>query len=193
VTESGGEAVLCRADVGNPGEVSAMVMHLLKGWDRLDVLICSTGLASGRLLLRLPEPEWLETVRINLTGVFHCLRAVAPHMIDRRRGSIVVIGSYAGFHGRAGQTAYAAAKAGLLGLVRTAAKEWGSFGVRVNLVLPGLHATRLSEGAIPHQGQYADHLLGAPPRLLDIGRTIRDLSLLPAASGQVWNLDSRLL
>lgn len=104
-----------------------------------------------------------------------------------------MIGSYAGFHGSTGQAAYAASKAGLIGLVRAAAQEWGAGNVRVNLLLPGWQKTGLSEEFIPADDQWDSHLLGRPPSREEVARTVLHLALQSDVSGQVWNCDSRSL
>jgi 3-oxoacyl-[acyl-carrier protein] reductase len=190
---SGTDAVLCATDVRRLDETRRMVDGLVSAWGRLDVVVYAAGTASSRLVLRQPVDEWDEIVHTNVTGVFHCLQAAGRHMTERRRGSIVVIGSFAGAQGSAGQAAYAASKAALIGLVRTAAQEWAEARVRVNLALPGWHRTALSEDAMPKPGGFDGHLLGAPPALTDTARAIRHLADLPGVSGQIWNLDSRLL
>ena len=88
---------------------------------------------------------------------------MAPPLLAHGGGSIIVIGSYAGLHGSSGQAAYAASKAGLIGLVRSAALEWGAGNVRVNLLLPGWQKTGLSEDAMPAADNWNDHALGRPP------------------------------
>ena len=105
----------------------------------------------------------------------------------------MVIGSHAGFHGTTGQAAYAASKAGLIGLVQTAAQEWGMGNVRVNLLLPGWQNTGLSEGAMPEGEQWQDHALGRPPSREEVARTVLYLAQCHDLSGQVWNCDSRNL
>jgi 3-oxoacyl-[acyl-carrier protein] reductase len=190
---SGTEAMLCAADVRDMDATRRMVDELVSAWGRLDAVVYAAGTAAGRLLLRQPADEWDDIVRTNVTGVFHCLQAAGRHMTERRRGSIVVIGSFAGSQGAAGQAAYATSKAALTGLVRTAAREWAEARVRVNLVFPGWHRTALSEDAMPDPGGFDDHLLGAPPALTDTARAIRHLAELSGVSGQIWNLDSRLL
>jgi 3-oxoacyl-[acyl-carrier protein] reductase len=108
-------------------------------------------------------------------------------------GSILVIGSYAGSQGNTGQAAYAAAKAGLLGLVRTAAREWGPSDIRVNLVYPGRHHTSLAGFTTDIDTGSAGHLLGRSPDLDEVAHAIYYLAQLKGVSGQVWNLDSRLV
>lgn len=156
-------------------------------------VVCNAGIGASSLLLRQQEDLWADVIATNLTGTFHCFRAAGPLLIGRGGGSIVVVGSYAGFQGGVGQAAYAASKAGLVGLVKTAAKEWGPQNVRVNLVLPGWQTTVLSEGAIPESESWRNHALRRPPALDEVASTILHLAQLQDVSGQVWNCDSRNL
>jgi 3-oxoacyl-[acyl-carrier protein] reductase len=144
-------------------------------------------------VVRQQEHAWAEVLATNLTGTFYSLRAMAPVLFASGGGSIVVIGSHTGFHGAAGQAAYAASKAGLIGLVKTAAQEWGPQNVRVNLVLPGWHKTSLTEGVFPEDTGWLDHALRRPPAIEEAARTIVHLAQLKDVSGQVWNCDSRNL
>lgn len=189
----GGESFSVQADVRIASQVRAMVQAVLGQWSYLDVVVCNAGLSSSQLLLKMKPEEWHAVIETNLTGTFHCLQAVADHMLTRRRGSVVVVGSFSGDHGRAGQTAYAASKAGLLGLVRTAAREWGGSNVRVNAVFPGWHRTEMSGAMVPDDADLGDHVLGRTPDVHEVARSVLHLASLNDVSGQVWNLDSRLL
>ena len=121
------------------------------------------------------------------------MRAMAPSLLARGGGSIIVIGSHTGFHGATGQSAYATSKAGLIGLVRTAALEWGPQNIRVNLVLPGWQKTDLTEGFFPEGQDWPDHALHRQPMIEEVVSTIVHLAQLKDISGQVWNCDSRHL
>lgn len=189
----GGAGAIYQADIRSGLEIQAMIDAVLDRQDRLDVLVCNAGVASSHLVLRCPEDEWLRIIDTNLTGTYRCLTAVAPLMIKRGGGSIIVVGSYAGLHGASGQAAYAASKAGLVGLVQTAAREWGPHNVRVNLVCPGWQPTALAGDAFPSTEQLSDHVLGRLSNLEDVSRTICHLAQLPGMSGQIVNLDSRIL
>ncbi len=160
---------------------------------RLDVLLCNAGTAGSHLLVRCPEAEWQRIIDTNLTGTYRCMTAAAGVMMTQGGGSIVVIGSYAGWHGSQGQAAYAASKAGLIGLVHTAAREWGPHHIRVNLVYPGWQSTGMAGDWLPSSDQLGDHVLGRVSNLDDVSRTICQLAQLSDLSGQVWNLDSRIL
>ena len=189
----GGHPLSFGADVRDPQQVDRMLRFFVSSWGRLDVVICNAGRARNGLVVRLTPDEWQEVIQTNLTGTFHCLRAAASSMLEAGGGAIVVVGSFAGYRGGTGQAAYAASKAGLLGLIKTAAQEWGPNRVRVNAILPGWHKSAMSESAFPEEGRFHDHVLGMPPDLAGVAQTVYHLALSAHTSGQVWNLDSRIL
>jgi 3-oxoacyl-[acyl-carrier protein] reductase len=191
ILDGGSAGALYGADIRNPQAVHAMIEAYCRQVSTPSVFVCNAGIAASRLVLRHGEDEWEDVISTNLTGAFHCLCAMAPPLLTSGGGSIIVVGSHAGFHGAPGQAAYAASKAGLIGLVKTAAKEWGPNNIRVNLVLPGWHKTGLSEGAIPEPEEWTDHAVRRPPALDEVARTIVHLAQLKDVSGQVWNCDSR--
>lgn len=193
LSRSGGEGAAYQADIRSRLDIQAMIDAVQERQGRLDVLVCNAGVASSHLVLRCPEDEWLRMIDTNLTGTYRCMAAAAPVMMKQGAGSIMVIGSYAGLHGMSGQAAYAASKAGLAGLVQTAAREWGPHNIRVNLVCPGWQPTALAGDAFPSPEQLSDHVLGLLSNLEDVSRTICHLAQLPGLSGQIVNLDSRIL
>ena len=193
VVAAGGTGAIYEADIRESYAVQQMVKASCRLVPVPSVFICNAGIGGSHLLLRQREEDWNEVLATNLTGTFHCLRAMAPPLLARGGGSIVVIGSHAGFHGSTGQAAYAASKAGLVGLVHTAAQEWGASNIRVNLLLPGWQKTGLSEGALPDGDTWKDHVLGRPPSREEVATTVLHLAQLKDVSGQVWNCDSRNL
>ena len=193
IKDRGGEGFTFCADIRDARQVDAMVRALAARWERLDVMVCNAGQAASALLLRMRPDEWAAIIDTNLTGTFHCLKAAGRLMLPQRDGAVIVVSSFAGVQGRSGQSAYAASKAGLLGLVKTAAREWGHRNVRVNAVFPGWHNTDLSEATMPDKARLHDHALGRSPDLEQIARSVHHLALLKDASGQVWNLDSRII
>ncbi|MBU6480913.1 MAG: SDR family oxidoreductase [Nitrospirae bacterium] len=193
VVAVGGTGALYEADIRESHAVQQMVEASCRRTPMPSVFICNAGIGGSHLLLRQHEVDWAEMLATNLTGTFHCLRAMAPPLLARGGGSIVVIGSHAGFHGSTGQAAYASSKAGLVGLVNTAAQEWGAGNVRVNLLLPGWQKTGLSEAAMPEGDYWKGHALGRPPSREEVAKTVLHLAQLNDLSGQVWNCDSRIL
>ncbi len=113
-------------------------------------------------------------------------------MVDQHGGVIILLGSFSADHGNPGQAAYAASKAGAIGLLKTAAREWAPYNVRVNAVLPGWQATELAGKHAREADTYASYLLAHPPDLASVARSVFHLALLPDISGQIWNLDSRI-
>lgn len=190
---AGGQGALYEADVRSTDDVQAMLHAIEAQRGRIDILLCNAGIASKHLLMTCPEDAWQEIIDTNLTGTYRCMTMAAQGMSTQGGGSIVVIGSYAGLQGTAGQVAYAASKAGLIGLVKTAAREWGSYNIRVNLVCPGWQQTGLAGDSFPTGERLGDHVLGRVSNLVDVSRTICHLAQLSDMSGQVWNLDSRIL
>ena len=193
VVIAGGTGALYEADVRETHAVQLMIEASCRRVPAPSVFVCNAGIGGSHLLLRQREEDWAEVLATNLTGTFHCLRAMAPPLLAHGGGSIVVIGSHAGFHGSSGQAAYAASKAGLIGLVRTAAQEWGAGNVRVNLLLPGWQKTGLTTGIMPVDDSWNDHALGRPPSREEVAKTVFHLAQLNDVSGQVWNCDSRTL
>jgi len=190
---AGGEGALYQADIRRRDHVDAMVQALLRERPTLSAAVCNAGTTGSHLVLRHPEQEWTRIIETNLTGTFHCLQAIAGAMGPQGGGSILVVGSFAASQGAAGQAAYAASKAGLIGLVRSAAREWADQKIRINLVYPGWKATRLAGKAMPHEGAFSDHLLGRPSDLDEVAQAICSLAQLTGTSGQIWNLDSRIV
>lgn len=193
VLTAGGTGELYAADVREGESVRLMIDAFVRCTSGALTLVCNAGLGQGDLLVRHSEDIWGNVISTNLTGTFHCLRTIAPHLIDRGGGSIIVIGSHTGFHGATGQSAYATSKAGLIGLVRTAALEWGPQNIRVNLALPGWQKTTLTEGIFPEGTGWPDHALRRSPNIQEVVGTIVHLAQLKDLSGQVWNCDSRHL
>ncbi len=193
VMAAGGAGALYQADIRESPAVQQMLKAACRQLPVPSVFICNAGIGGSHLLLRQHEEDWAEVLATNLTGTFHCLRAMAPPLLARGGGSIVVIGSHAGFHGSTGQAAYAASKAGLIGLVYTAAQEWGAGNVRVNLLLPGWQKTGLTTGIMPEDDNWNGHVLGRPPSREEVAKTVLHLAQLNDVSGQVWNCDSRIL
>jgi 3-oxoacyl-[acyl-carrier protein] reductase len=193
IARLGGQASAYQADVRHSRHVDEMFQQFLADRSKIDALVCNAAMSHSGLLLRHDEKEWEAVVSTNLTGAFHCIRAAAGAMAKQRQGCIIVIGSYSGLRGQCGQAAYSASKAGLLGLAKTAAHELASFHIRVNVVLPGWHPTELSGSAMPGPNETHDHLLARTPDLEEVTRTVVHLAALRDVSGQIWNLDSRLL
>ncbi len=141
----GGEAIAIRADITNADDVGAMVTSTMDAFGRIDTLVNNAGITRDTLIMRMKEEDWDAVLETNLKGAFLCSKAVIRPMMRQRSGSIVNLTSVVGLVGNVGQANYAAAKAGLVGLTKSMAKEVGSRGIRVNAVAPGFIDTRLTE------------------------------------------------
>ncbi|GAA1594624.1 3-oxoacyl-[acyl-carrier-protein] reductase [Kribbella hippodromi] len=137
-------AELIQADVAVPAEVDRMFRRIRTEHGRLDGLVSNAGIANDGYALMMGEQKWRSVVETNLTGSFLVCRAAARLMAVQRSGAIVAVASTSGVNAPAGQANYAASKAGLLALARVLAKELGSYGVRVNAVIPGFVDTAMT-------------------------------------------------
>lgn len=146
---SGGLARALRFDAADRSRVRALVDEAESVVGPLDGLVNNAGIRRDALLAATPDEDWDAVLDVNLGAAFRLCRAVLPGMVSRRRGSIVNVSSLTAIHGVAGQTAYGAAKAGLVGMTRSLAREVGRRGVRVNAVIPGLVMTDLVASAPP--------------------------------------------
>jgi 3-oxoacyl-[acyl-carrier protein] reductase len=145
--EASGRRVSCiPMDVASAASVDAGMAAILEQFGRIDILVCNAGITRDTLLVRMSEAQWDEVVDTNLKGAFFLMKAVAKPMMKQRAGSIVVVSSVVGLMGNAGQSNYAASKAGLIGLVKSVARELASRGVRVNAVAPGFVETAMTAG-----------------------------------------------
>lgn len=160
----------------------------------VDLLVCAAGITRDAPLARLSSREWDETWAVNFQGARDCARAALPRMIARGRGHIVFISSFSALHPPAGQAAYAAAKAALLGLTRDLAVRHGPSNIRVNCVLPGFLDTRMTEAVAETRRAevLSTHSLGRLNTCDRVAAFIRFLHQeLPHTSGQIFQLDSR--
>ena len=195
IQAQGGSAYAVKADVGDEASVEALIKTVLKRSERIDVLVNNAGITRDGLLMRMKTEDWQAVINLNLTGVFLCTRAVARPMLKQRSGRIINITSVVGLMGNAGQANYAAAKAGVVGLTRSSAKEMASRGITVNAVAPGFIATDMTKdleaeailAAIP-LGRF-----GTPDQ---VAGTVRFLAADPAAAyitGQVLQVDGGMV
>jgi 3-oxoacyl-[acyl-carrier protein] reductase len=140
----GRRALLHRADVGDEAAAIAMVEAAEVGLGPLDALVLNAGANRDALAIRMSAEDWNEAIRVNLSGAFFLSRTALRGMLRRRAGTIVAVSSIVALSGNVGQANYAAAKAGLIGLVRSLAREAGPRGIRVNAVVPGYIETDMT-------------------------------------------------
>jgi 3-oxoacyl-[acyl-carrier protein] reductase len=195
IQAKGGSAYALKADVSDEASVDDLIKTVLTRSERIDVLVNNAGITRDGLLMRMKTEDWQAVINLNLTGVFLCTRAVTRPMLKQRSGRIINITSVVGLMGNAGQANYAAAKAGVVGLTRSSAKEMASRGITVNAVAPGFIATDMTKDLA------ADAILSAIP----LGRfgspdqvagAVRFLAADPAAAyitGQVLQVDGGMV
>jgi 3-oxoacyl-[acyl-carrier protein] reductase len=140
----GATALGLGCDVAQAAAVAAMVAAVTAQWGRVDILVNNAGITRPAMLHKMTAAQWDDVLAVHLTGSFHCLQAVAPGMMERRYGRIVNVTSAAGVLGTIGQINYSAAKAGVVGLTLSAAKELAKYGITVNAIAPGA-ATPMTE------------------------------------------------
>jgi 3-oxoacyl-[acyl-carrier protein] reductase len=150
IIAQGGQAELCRFNVANSTEVTSAVQAIVERHGRIDILVNNAGLSIDNLLLRLKEEEWDRVIDVNLKGVFLCTKAVMRPMLKQKGGRIINLTSVVAQTGNAGQAAYTAAKAGIIGFTKTMAKELASRSITVNAVAPGFIETDMT-GSLPEQ------------------------------------------
>ena len=141
---AGGEAIVVKADVANDAEVKSMVEKIREEWGTIDILVNNAGVHRGGRIQNLALEDWELVIKSALGGAFHCCRHIVPMMIEKNWGRIINLSSYAGLHGYPGDTAYGAAKSGLLGFTKSLAKEVATKGITVNVIIPGFVPTDMT-------------------------------------------------
>lgn len=144
IRAEGGEAQAVQADVSQLSEAQGLIDAALQAYGTIDILVNNAGIARDTLLMRMSEEDWDAVLATNLKGAFNCSKAVQHTMLRKRAGRIINIGSVVGISGNVGQANYAAAKAGLIGLTKALAREFGSRHITVNLVAPGFIETDMT-------------------------------------------------
>ena len=196
VEAAGGTAILCQADIADSAAVEAMVADVVKEFGAIDILVNNAGITRDTLLMRMKDEDFAKVLDTNLKGVFYCTKAVSKLMMKKRSGRIVNMASVVGLVGNAGQTNYAAAKAGI-GFSKSAAKELASRGITVNVVAPGFIGTDMTAG-LPEsvkEKMLTDIPLGRMGEPEDVANAVLFLASDQASyiTGQVVNVDGGMV
>jgi 3-oxoacyl-[acyl-carrier protein] reductase len=169
----GGKAMFVALDVADQRSVQNMVNQVLNIWKRIDILVNNAGFDRGATLLKVKEEDWEAVLGVHLKGTLNCIQAVAPHMIENRYGKIVNISSIYGKSGGIAAISYSAAKAGIVGLTKSVARELGRYQINVNVVLPGLILTpTIAKMAEKYMKTIIDHTplgrIGQPEEIANV-------------------------
>ena len=145
VEEIGRKAIAVVVSVDTMENGEKLINTALEKFAKVDILVNNAGITRTAMLHKMTKEEWDQVISVNLTGVYNCLRAVAPHMMERKYGKIISVTSVAGIRGTMGQINYGAAKAGVIGLTKSAARELARYGINVNAVAPGVIETAMTK------------------------------------------------
>jgi 3-oxoacyl-[acyl-carrier protein] reductase len=191
---AGSMSLVC--DVSDVSSVEAMVSETLSNYGQIDILVNNAGATRDQLILRMDDDEWDDVLAINLTGAFYCIRSVARTMMKARYGRIINMTSIVGLHGGAGQVNYAAAKAGLVGLTKSVAKEFGSRGITCNAIAPGFIETDMTKKLPQEMRNHVEQT--APLGRLGVANDVSSVAVFLASdsssyiTGQVLVVDGGL-
>lgn len=140
----GVECATIKGDISDFNEAEVIVKETINKFGRIDILVNNAGITLDGLIMRMKEEDFDKVINVNLKGAFNCIRHVSPIMVKQRYGKIINMSSVVGITGNAGQANYAAAKAGIIGLTKSVAKELASRGVNVNAIAPGFIETDMT-------------------------------------------------
>ena len=197
IEQNGGEAILVQADVADSSAVEAMVAKVTEAFGQIDILVNNAGITRDGLLMRMKEEDFDAVVNTNLKGVFHCTKTVSKLMMKKRSGRIINMASVVGIMGNAGQTNYAAAKAGVIGFSKSAAKELAARGITVNVVAPGFIDTDMTAAMTDKAKELT--LTGIPMRKMGTPEDVANAVLFLASdcasyiTGQTVNVDGGMV
>ncbi|REJ06352.1 3-oxoacyl-[acyl-carrier-protein] reductase [Halobacillus trueperi] len=197
IHELGGVAIKIQANVSNDEDVKRMVKTVVDEFGRLDILVNNAGITKDNLLMRMKEEEFDSVIDTNLKGVFLCTKGVTRQMMKQKYGRIINVASIVGVSGNPGQANYVAAKAGVIGMTKSNAKELAARNIQVNAVAPGYIATDMTDALTDEQREQMLALI--PLKRLgegeDVARVVRFLASKDAAymTGQTLHVDGGMV
>lgn len=144
IHELGSEGIALQGNVGRSSDAENLVKEVIQAWGKIDILVNNAGITRDNLIMRMKEEEFDQVIETNLKGVFNCLKAVTRPMMKQRYGRIINISSVVGVTGNPGQVNYTAAKAGVIGMTKSAARELSARGITVNCIAPGFIDTDMT-------------------------------------------------
>ncbi len=197
IQDLGREVLVFKSDVASSSDVQTMVDKILDKFKKLDILINNAGITRDGLILRMSEEDWDKVIAVNLKGCFVCTKTAARVMLKQRFGRIVNLASIIGIMGNVGQANYAASKAGIIGLTKSAAKELAARGICVNAIAPGFIKTKMTARLAE---DIRNKMLSAIPlRRFGEPRDVANLALFLSSegssyiTGQVIQIDGGML
>ena len=195
ISSFGGKAYPLQADISDENSVNELIKTVLEKNNKIDVLVNNAGITKDGLLMRMKTNDWQKVLDLNLSGVFYCTRAVSRQMLKQKKGRIINITSVVGLMGNPGQANYSAAKAGVVGLTQSAAKEFASRGITVNAVAPGFISTDMTKD-LNSESILSAIPLGRFGNPEDVAGTVRFLAADPSAAyitGQTIQVDGGMV
>lgn len=193
----GVDSIVVKGDVRKKEDVDTLISETLNKFGKIDIFVNNAGITRDGLMIRMSEEDWDLVMDINLKGAFNCIKAVARPMMKQRSGAIVNIASIVGVMGNPGQANYVASKAGLIGLTKTAAKEFSSRGIRCNAVAPGFIRSAMTDVLSDDVKQkYLDAIplgkFGETDNIADVVAFLAS-DMAQYVTGQVINVDGGLV
>jgi 3-oxoacyl-[acyl-carrier protein] reductase len=189
----GSKGFVVIADISNFQEADNAVISIIKEFGKIDILVNNAGINMDGVIWKMTEEQWDKVLNVNLKGYFNYIRAISPIFREQKSGKIINITSINGLRGKFGQSNYSAAKAGIIGLTKTVAKELGKYNVNVNAVAPGLIETEMMKNADPvvREAATAEIVLGRMGQSIDIANTVAFLAseLSRHITGEVIKVD----
>jgi 3-oxoacyl-[acyl-carrier protein] reductase len=194
----GRRALFISVDVANQKQVQGVVDQVLKAWKRIDILVNNAGFDRPASLLKVKEEDWDAVLGVHLKGTLNCIQAVAPHMIENSYGKILNLSSVWGKRGAVSEISYSSAKAGIIGLTKSVARELGRYQINVNAILPGLILTpTIAKMAEKYQNMIIENTplkrMGKPEEVANVAAFLAsdEASFMTGAAVEVsggWNM-----